>query len=309
MGMAIQLGKFTCNLAELSQPLRELLNKKSTWVWGVSQERAFSAMKAELARPTTLALYDPAAETKVSADASSYGLGAVLLQKFETTWKPFAFSSRSTTETERHYAQIEKEGLATAWACEKFADYIPGKRICIETDHKPLVLLLGTKFLDRLPPRVLRFRLRLAHFDYSMEYVPGKYLYTADTLSRAPTAPAGMEDVARQEKVEHFMGTVTASLPASKKRLDTYCESQAKDPICSQVMMFCREGWPPRKYMAPELQPYSVQESSTVQQQDHCSGLPPTGNAPENPSWSPGHPEVQSHSEDVSLVAWSPKAD
>ena len=159
MGMANQLGKFTCNLAELSQPLRELLNKKSTWVWGLSQERAFSAMKAELARPTTLALYDPAAETKVSADASSYGLGAVLLQKFETTWKPIAFASRSMTETERRYAQIEKEGLATAWACEKFADYILGKRIRIETDHKPLVPLLGTKFLDRLPPRVLRFRL------------------------------------------------------------------------------------------------------------------------------------------------------
>ena len=45
------------------------------------------------------------------------------------------------TETERRYAQIEKEALATTWACEKFSDFILGKRIQVETDHKPLVPL------------------------------------------------------------------------------------------------------------------------------------------------------------------------
>ena len=89
------------------------------------------------------------------------------------------------SNTERHYAQIEKEALATTWACEKFAGYILGKRIEIETDHKPLVPILGTKWLDNLPPRVLRFRLRLNRFDYTISHVPGKYMYTADT-SRAP---------------------------------------------------------------------------------------------------------------------------
>ena len=61
------------------------------------------------------------------------------------------------TETECQYAQIEKEALATTWACEKSSDFVLWKHIMIETDHKPLVPLLGAKELDRLPPRILRF--------------------------------------------------------------------------------------------------------------------------------------------------------
>ena len=89
-------------------------------------------------------------------------------------------------QRQKRYAQIEKEALATAWACDKFANYIIGLKIIIETDHKPLVPLFGTKNLDSLPPRILRSRLRLARFDYSVHRVPGKLLSTPDALSRAP---------------------------------------------------------------------------------------------------------------------------
>ena len=161
MGMVNQLGKFSSQLATITQPLRELLSKNQEWIWGPSQEQAFLKVKEELSKPTVLALYDPQRETKVSADASSYGLGVVLLQKTSNDWQPVAYTSRSLSETERRYAQIEKEALAITWACEKVAMYILGKRFTIKTDHKPLVPLMSTKHLDSFPPRVLRFRLHL----------------------------------------------------------------------------------------------------------------------------------------------------
>ena len=73
--------KFTPNLSELTQPLRELLSKNSQWLWGLAQSSAFTRIKEELSKTTTLALYDPDALTKMLADASSYGLGAILLQR------------------------------------------------------------------------------------------------------------------------------------------------------------------------------------------------------------------------------------
>ena len=159
--------------------------------------------------------YDPTAEVKVSADASSFGLGAVLLQKHYNKWQPVAFASRIMTETESHYAQIEKEALAAVWVCDKFSDYLLGQTFLIETDHKPLVSLLGTKSLDSLPPRILRFRLRLSRFSYSIHHVPGKLLYTPDTLSRAPVSIVDECDKVFQQEAEMFAIAAITNLPAS----------------------------------------------------------------------------------------------
>ena len=90
LGMVNQLGKFLPNLAQLTQPLRKLLGKNSTWVWGPSQSEVFSLVKEELSKPTTLALYDPEAPTKVSVNASSS----------ESSWRQVAYASCSMTDTE-----------------------------------------------------------------------------------------------------------------------------------------------------------------------------------------------------------------
>ena len=264
LGMANQMGKFSPRLAEVSQPLRELLSTKQLWTWGPSQEQAFAQVKAELSQSTVLALYDPKADTTLSADASSYGLGAVLLQRAGLSWNPVAYASRSLTETERRYAQIEKEALALTWACEKFSAYLLGRHFAIETDHKPLVPLLSSKHLDDLPPRVLRFRLRMARFDYTISHVPGKQLCTADTLSRAPMTHTE-ESGELEEEVERFIEGVVDTLPVTEQRLQQYIDAQTQDTICSQVLKYCQTEWPTKHSVPLEFVPYwKVRGSLTV---------------------------------------------
>ena len=264
LGMVNQMGKFSPNMAELSQPLRELLSTKRSWTWGPSQDRAFTLIKAELSKPTVLALYDPQANTKLSADASSFGLGAVLLQQVAEAWKPVAYASRSLSDTEKRYAQIEKEALALTWACEKFSTYLLGRRFAVETDHKPLVPLLSSKHLDDLPPRILWFRLRMARYDYSILHVPGKLLYTADTLSRIPASPDA-KAAELEEEVEVYVDGVVETLPATEQRLHEYRDAQAQDNICSQVMRYCQTEWPGKDSIAPDELPYwKVRSSLTV---------------------------------------------
>lgn len=116
--MVNQMGKFAPNLAEVTQPLRALLNKGNQWVWGEPQQRAFAQVKETLTSAPVLALFDPNLDTIISADASSFGLGAVLLQRQPSgDLKLVAYISRSMMPTEPRYAQIEKEALAFTWAC------------------------------------------------------------------------------------------------------------------------------------------------------------------------------------------------
>ena len=252
LGMVNQMGKFIINLAELTQPLRELLKKNMKWQWNIPQEEAFIKIKEELCKSTVLSFYDPNLPTKVSADASSYGLGAVLLQQHNSQWKPVAYASHSMSETEKRYSQIEKEALAVTWACDKFANYIIGIHIIIETDHKPLLSLLNTKHLEDLPPRIKRFRLRLARFSYSVVHSPGKLMYTADTLSRAPRSIVD-NDQTLEEETQCIMEVTVNSLPATQKRLQEYGKAQASDSVCSTIVKYCQIGWPDKHKIEPHL--------------------------------------------------------
>ena len=128
------------------------------------------------------------------------------------------------SDTELCYAQIEKEALATTtWACDKFKDFLIGKHFCIETFHKPLVPLLSSKHLDNLPSRILQFQLRLMRFNYTVIHVPGKLLYTTDTLSRAPVARPGKDYADFLVEVEGFIEGITTTLPASSNMLQRCC--------------------------------------------------------------------------------------
>eukprot|EP00117_Sycon_ciliatum_P048077 scpid59649/ scgid0554/ Retrovirus-related Pol polyprotein from transposon 17.6; Protease; Reverse transcriptase; Endonuclease len=222
LGMANHLGKFIPDLASITQPLRSLLVKGTPWQWGAEQCAAFDRIKTSLSNEPVLAKYSPNYHTTVSADASSFGLGAVLLQRQpDASVRPVAYLSRSLTPAETRYSQIEKEALAATWACDRLSHYLLGMPFTIETDHKPLIPLLGTRALDDLPPRVLRFRLRLLRFDYSIIHTPGKQLAIADALSRAPLRSTDADATATLEaETAAMVSYVTEALPATAQRLD-----------------------------------------------------------------------------------------
>ena len=112
-------------------------------MWDEPQEKVFQVLKQQLGTASVLIHYSPEKQTKASVDASSFGMGGVLLQKEGEDWKPIFYASRSLSSTEQRHAQVEKEALALTWCCEKFADFLVGlTSFTIETDHKPLLALM-----------------------------------------------------------------------------------------------------------------------------------------------------------------------
>lgn len=98
--------------------------------------------------------------------------------------KPVSYASICLTESEKRFAQIEKEMLGIFFAVQKFHNYIYGlKDLTIRTDHKPLLTILR-KNLNKVSSSLQRMRLKLMRYDLSLKYIIGKHLRIIYLLSR-----------------------------------------------------------------------------------------------------------------------------
>ena len=179
LGMVNYLGRYTPDLAATTAPLR-----------GLDHQEAFNNVKEAITAASTLAYFDSSKPVIVQTDASKRGIGATLLQN----GRPVAYASKSLTETESNYCNIEREMLGIVFGLERFHHYAYGRHVTVETDHEPLESTTS-KNLTNAPPRLMRMLLRIQKYDFTVKYVSGKDIPIADGLSRLPIHGEEMPDI------------------------------------------------------------------------------------------------------------------
>ena len=120
----------------------------------------------------------------IQVNASQVGLGAALLQDN----KPIAFASKTLTNAECRYANIEREMLAVVFGVERFHTYIYGWSFTMEADHKPLESISSKNLADMLA-WLQCMMLHLQGYDLTIHYHPGKEIVIPDTLPQFSPQP------------------------------------------------------------------------------------------------------------------------
>ena len=236
------MSPFIPNVSQQITTLRDLVKKDAEFICTDSHNTAFEATKSLVCREVTLAYFDPQADSVIQVDASSRGLGAVLIQY----GKPIEFASKSLSDCEQRYANIEREMLAVVFGCERFHRYVYGKSFVLESDHKPLEMI-NLKNLAVAPQRLQRMFMRVQPHHFVLRYKPGKQMMLADAMSRQPSSESTQIDLDIQLSFIQF----------STQKLESIREStQADDELCA-LRTVILDGWPDgQRHLAAPLRPY-----------------------------------------------------
>lgn len=113
MGLVQCSAKFMPDLASIARPIQDLTRKGVPFVWGAY------GVKHLITQAETLAYYKVGCRTRIVADASPVGLGAVLTQQQGGVWRVISYASRSLTDVERRYSQTEKEAPSLSLGVRK----------------------------------------------------------------------------------------------------------------------------------------------------------------------------------------------
>ena len=228
-------------------------------------------VKQLITREPVLRYFDNTKEVTLQCDASESGLGATIMQEGQ----PAAFSSRALSNTEKNYAQIDKELLSIVHGCTRFHQYVYGREVTVQTDHKPLENMF-TKPLLSAPKRLQRMLLHLQKYNLKIAYKPGKELFIADTLSRAfipneQTPEAKICDVYAVQQEEYLIRAIeeidmVEFLPITTERLADLREKTERNGSLQKLKHVIRVGWPDTKEVPPEIRNYfHLKEELTMQ--------------------------------------------
>lgn len=244
LGLANYLGKFAPNLAEVTSPLRKLLQKDAEFVFDEPQTQAFNEVKRIITNAPVLGYFDPSKQLVIECDSSQNGTGCCLMQD----GKPIAYASKTLTQTEKMYAQIEKELLAILFSCKRFHQYTYGRDVIVHSDHKPLASIM-LKPLSAAAPRLQRMLLQLSKYRLTVKHIKGKDIPVSDFLSRnslTDTMPNLMEGL------DLHVHTVRKQLFVTNRRLDSIRNAIKQDRSMQTLKKTILEGWPENRSNCPQ---------------------------------------------------------
>lgn len=192
LGLTSYFRKFVQGYATISYELYKLLKKDVAWGWGPLQKEAFNRLIHILTTRPVLAIFQVGADVEVHTDASSKGLGGILLQRQDGELKPVAYFSRKTSKEESMYHSYELETLAVVESLRRFRIYIAGTHFKVVTDCSAV----RYTFLKKdLLPRIARWWLSIQEYDMDVEHRPGKSHSHVDALSRCPVESPQTVDI------------------------------------------------------------------------------------------------------------------
>lgn len=243
LGMINYLASYVPNLSEKCLNLRKLLRKENLFCWEKAHEKEFNDLKSLICTAPVLNFFEVNKPIVLNVDSSKDAVGACLLQ----SKKPIAYASKSLTDSQIRWAQIEKELFAIWFGCSKFHQYVFGQIITVETDHKPLITLFKKSLAD-IPVRLQRLMMKLQMYELHVVYKSGKEMYVSDTLSRAALKEKCHEfDANLDEELAIHTNMFFKSLNASDKKLEEIENVTKVDPVLSQVVIYVQNGWPSHK--------------------------------------------------------------
>ena len=193
LGLTGYYRRFIEGYAGIAKLLSHLLKDNVPFIWGNSEEKSFQDLKELLITEPLLIFPDFSKPFIVTIDASGYAIGGILSQGPINQDRPIAYTSRTLNTAEVRYDTYEKEALAIVYSVLHFRPYLYGRKFTLVTDHKPLLWFRNCKDGNA---RVLRWRLKLAEYEYDVVYKPGKANVNADALSRNPVKITEIEDTA-----------------------------------------------------------------------------------------------------------------
>ena len=137
--------KFLPDLSIISEPLYRLTEKHTKWRSEQPQQDAFQKLKQKLTNNTVLVHFDPSCPVGISGDASESGVGAVLFHRYkDNSERPISNASKTLTDAQKRYPQIQKEALSIIFAHKKYQQFLSGQLFILVTDHKLLIFMFGS---------------------------------------------------------------------------------------------------------------------------------------------------------------------